>query len=413
MIAAILTLFSTDAHAVDYTVDFCVEYATNFQDLGGDFWTSNVNRAARGIHLVVERTSGFDIFNDYTDSSGCVEVILSDAHDYYVYSVSKAETNGVETLVYDDEASPAHYAWTHYWTGNPFDPALSDGSETVVVTATTGSAMLAIGSTTMWVNNLGLGSSTPLTYYDDDCCFASDKIKASTFSKTKIGHETGHGIGYRREGNNDPNFEYDAAEDGCDGVGVAVGQHAQLTKEWQSAAFIEGFADVISAYLWNDETQADCTYDRHHTSDYDLDGVDDDGAVAGQVNCEGIPATGLEAYVTARDWLVDVVNADDDDVDAVQCSGLTTSRGAQLDFLRYGWDMLNDEAVPIEHFVDIYDNAQPQNWDADDNTALSDGSTTTFDDVIVRWEASADTHPVDIDGYEAEHDDQKDQGLDH
>ena len=61
MFVVLLGLFTTDAHAVDYTIDFCVQYATNYGDLGGDFWTSNVNRPARGVFLHVVRTTSIDL----------------------------------------------------------------------------------------------------------------------------------------------------------------------------------------------------------------------------------------------------------------------------------------------------------------------------------------------------------------
>ena len=65
-------------------------------------------------------------------------------------------------------------------------------------------------------------------------------------------------------------------------VGVAepgADKRSQTTKEWQSSAALEGFADTISAYAWTLETESNCAYDRHYSSDFDLDGaVDNAGA---------------------------------------------------------------------------------------------------------------------------------------
>ena len=78
------------------------------------------------------------------------------------------------------------------------------------------------------------------------------------------------------------------------------------------------------------------------------------------------------------------------------------------DGLRYRRDMLTDESLSRTDLLDIYDAANPDSWDKDDNGPGSHGSTGTADDVIVRWEGAADTV-----GFGAAHDDQKNKGQDH
>jgi hypothetical protein len=85
------------------------------------------------------------------------------------------------------------------------------------------------------------------------------------------------------------------------------------------------------------------------------------------------------------------------------CTDPLTNRGSQYDWLRYGWDMLTDEDVPIEDFVQIADNANPDSWDPKGGTWW-----TTLDDPIVRWYTAADGL-----GYLGAHEDQADNGLDH
>ena len=411
---ALLLAVATGCESTLVPIEFCVEYATSYSDLGGAYWTSNANREARGIHLMIDPFTGSCVtdYDDFVGEDGCVDVVLDSNCTYQVLAQRTAQVNGVDVTVFDDPINRTLFTDVlHGAFPSPYRPEDSDGSEVYVIPATTAHAQLAVGSHMMWANNMGLGSGLPLEYFDDDCCFANGEIHASTWSKTIIGHETGHGIGFRRDLEQGPQFLYDAFEDGCDGDDVDTDKHALLSKEWQSGSAVEGFADTISAWMWNDPATPDCTYDRHYNSDFDLDGTNDN--VNGQSSCEGIPVAGLETYVTARDWLHDVINADDDDVDGIQCEGLSTHRSTQYDWLRYGWDMLHDESVPVEHFVDIYDAANPRSWDPDDNAMTSFGNIAVDDDVIVRWAAAAAGHSVDADGYLAEHINQQTNGQDH
>lgn len=400
-----IALFTLSAaQAANVSIEFCAEADTNFTDVaGGDYWTSNgPDRELPGVFLHVEDTLSNVVFDDFTsDVDGCATMTLDDAKYYRVWTTSKARTSGVDISVYDDIPTPVLTSWVHWGvTGAAFDPSGSDGSEVLTVPATTRSAVLAVATNMLEPTDWGLASGTDLDFYDDGCCNGGAQIQASSFSKTKIAHETTHGIGYRRDENSAPNFDYTSAEDGCDGDAVATNKHAQVTKEFQSAAAVEGIADAGSAWMWNDTSESDCEYDRHYNSDFDLDGNPDNGD--GRLSCEGIPVSGLAAYVTARDWLTDVVGADDDDLDSVECTGTLLYRSSQLDWLRYGWDMMTDEGLSITDLMDIYDAANPKNWDPDSIDA------NLSDDVIVRWEDAADAV-----GFGAAHDDQKNNGQDH
>jgi hypothetical protein len=159
---------------------------------------------------------------------------------------------------------------------------------------------------------------------------------------------------------------------------VAQNQHAQVSKEFQSAAAVEGWGDFYSAWIWNRNSENDCIYDRHYSSDFDMGGVTD--TTNGQVSCEGIPTSGVDpAFVsdlslpniTAHDWVSDVVNAG-------MCAGPTTNRGTQYDWLRYFWDMVTDENVALDSLADVYDSMDPRSWDTNGSTA------TATDDPVSR-----------------------------
>lgn len=398
-VAAPLVVASTPAYA-DKTVEFCVDIQTNFTDnAGADFWTTNADRNARGVLLEVRLVSNGALQEgDYlSDTTGCITWTIPSG-SYNVTAISEAEVNGVPIEVWSSDTGGSQYGWPLLTT---WSPDTSDGSELLDIPASTESGMLAVATWLMHNNNMGLSGSTPLKYANDDCCSAGagDWIYASNTSQTIIAHETGHEIGYRREGDHTPIWDYNAAENNCDGKGVDQDKHADSTKEFQSGAALEGFGDTISAWAWNDTSQGDCTFNRHYVSDWNLDGDTTDGE-SDQVNCEGEPYSGAPGYVAGRDWLEGVVNG----ADSLGCTGTLTNRSSQYDWLRYGWDMLQDESVPIDDYVDLYDDANPQSWDP------NSGTGTTADDPIVRWEASADGHSP---SYQTAHDNQKNNGLDH
>lgn len=142
-----------------------------------------------------------------------------------------------------------------------------------------------------------------------------------------------------------PSLVTRSTDPNCDGdPGDTVG-HSQLSKEYQSAAATEGFADFYSAWLWNRKTESDCVYDRHYDSDFDLDGNLDNQFTNRWVNCEGDPflydtVPGAAPFNMNRDWMESVMN------NTTVCNGISTNRSTQYDWLRYWWDMLTDEGIP-------------------------------------------------------------------
>lgn len=400
----VLVLVGIDAEAATCTVQFCFEYDTDFTDRGGDYWDTNEDRTADGITVTAYPIGGSpSLVEQASDPGGCVSFDLDDTYDYAIWTQSEAVVNGVTIQVWDEVADPGQFVWIHHdfltTSYHPTDCNVTAG--TYDIPASTATAQLAVATRMMGMNNFGIQN---LDYYDDDCCSGGAEIRASTTSKTSIAHETGHGIGYRRDEQSAPNFDYSSGEQNCDGDNAA-GEHSQVSKEYQSAAAVEGFADLLSAWTWND-TSGGCLYDRQYSSDFDLDGDLDNDAPGeeGHTQCGGVPADGLASYVTGHDWLDDLITASD----PAGCTTPLDFRSTQLDWLRYGWDMLHNGGVPIEDYVTIYDAANPHTWDKDNNQTGSHGSTGTADDVIVRWEAAADGE-----GWGAEHDDYKNNGQDH
>jgi len=379
------------AHAVPTSVDICIDFQTNFTDLGGDWWTTNDDRPARGIWLsVLEWSTANEMYpTHYTDwvpgNGGCATMVLDTVENYLIYTESRAEVNGVEINSYDDLLTPDPAIYIHDLVYSPTIGA----SLNYDLPATTQYGQLAVATWAFYRNNVGLsGSAALIEFFDDGCCNGGAEIQSSTTSKFIIGHELGHGVGYRRDFEANPSFDYTAAEDGCDGDNVATNQHGQASKEFQSGAAVEGFADFFAAWAWNKKSQNDCVYDRHYSTDFDLDGTN--ATSNGQVSCEGIPTNGLAGVttdfalsnITARDWLEDVINAG-------FCFNPLTNRGTQYDWLRFWWDMVSpDEAIPVGTLVSVYDSMNPRIFDADGSTA------TTTDDPTERLSDACAIHGI-------------------
>jgi hypothetical protein len=405
LLACSLLVICPEARATGYVVTFCVKLATDFTDAtAGDFWPIvDENRIARGAFLTVEEydqgVSQGPLWNDYLTDDGCFVATFYTNREYEISTRSKAVVNGVTINVFDDDTSPVTYTHVFFGPSDRFVPTSSASYDLIMQPHDVTDTMVqAVATRAMYNNNVGLGASTPLDFANNDCCYVDgDYIFADTASRSKISHETGHMVYTRRDAGTLPNFSYGSDEDNCDGDDLSGG-HSLTTKEWYSGAFVEGFADGYSTWLWNDTIQSDCEYDRHYPTDFDLDG-DLDNVGDNVSSCEGIPVSlGLASYVTARDWLDDLVSAND----PAGCAGTLNHRSTQYDSLRYVWDMLSDEGVPIEDWVDIVDGANPRNWNA------SFDAFNPNDDPEDRLEASADAN-----GWGAAHDAQKTNGQDH
>lgn len=361
MIALLLLALPAKAAVTD--VEFCVKFNANFEDAGADYWTQpNRSKNGRGVRLtILEYPALTEVYDGYTSDGdtdpGCATVPLDTNAVYAVYTQSEAYVNGVYIWAFPDSSLTDTMLYIH-------DPAFQPGQAAQPVLlkhpADELNAQLAVATWIFHNTDAGLG---PLDSYmliaDDACCQAGDLIQAHHFSQTLIAHEIGHSIGYRRDAQSPPIFDYTANEDNCDPDGVSKSSHGFATKEHTSAAAVEGWAYFVSAWAWNDASQSDCTYDRHYDLDFDLDGVDDTNQ--GIIRCEGAPTAGLDPAITARDYLQDMT-------DAGYCTGSLSHRGTPYDWLRFFWDMYTDEAVPFVSLVDIYDEMNPRTFDKNAST---------------------------------------------
>jgi len=327
------------------TGSFCFDITTDYTDLGGDFWTTNANRPARGVLYKVEQPAGTVIGTGYLDGAGCGTVTLNNTQNWRVRVRSEALWKGVEFKSWSafchsipPTPSPAYSNWTS-------QPA-NDTKMEVVVASNARWRNLVLATWAIHRNKHGLGTGVSRTccqegnpnYQADGTCSSGPSdyipipgpvylyanplsgqsgdwiddcgsnpaghralnITSTVRSRTQIAHEFGHLITSLRMGWSDEMWSLTAPLDGCMGDFVDDGspsdspnnanRRGEFSKEYLASAIREGYADFYSMWLWNSRKQSDCVFDLWTLHDFDLDcDVDDYFGVGdgrnGQVDC--------------------------------------------------------------------------------------------------------------------------------
>ncbi|MEZ4323153.1 MAG: hypothetical protein R3F61_37145 [Myxococcota bacterium] len=333
------------AHATD--VRFCFDIATDFEDLGGDYWTTNADRYARGVAYEVENPPGTLIDTGFLGSTGCAETTLQAAADWRVRVKSEALWNGVELKSWSGTCHPTAVPDVSPW----FQRAPSNPVVDEVVGPSGPWRHLALATWAIYRNKHGLGTgvardccqetnpnyqadgtcstgvtdysvvSGPVYLYENPASSSGDWIPAcnpgmfpsgfralnmgNTASKTLIAHEFGHLVTSLRMGWSDEPWQLTAPLEECMGdytksntsladapadyPGFANGR-GEFTKEYLASAIREGYADFYSMWLWNSRQTEACVFDMWTLHDFDLDcDVDDFFGTAdprnGRIDC--------------------------------------------------------------------------------------------------------------------------------
>jgi hypothetical protein len=159
-------------------------------------------------------------------------------------------------------------------------------------------------------------------FMEDGVVYLDQRCKDA---KTGTTHELGHLVQYLRNGSQGSfvNYEDIGEDNNCESTDTG---HEIDSREWQTAAATEGNAHFYVAATWNDETESDCEFR----------GVDCQGGNTFQV-----------------DWLD-------------QCPTPLGNRGNELDWLRFWWDLYQDQNLnlSVSTIYSIWDEANPHNWTA-------------------------------------------------
>jgi hypothetical protein len=330
-------------------VRFCAEYGYDFKDAntsyGDDYLTSNGYMPAAGAKLRVYRISDRTfIHTEYADDSGtyegCIDPILLDEDDtyaIYVYSIAEIGSNTLDSRTSSLGITFAHGYWaidpSYVTTATVKTPASQPWSMVAALThslkrRTGGVSGQTINAVAMPRPSTGGSGRHGNALYTDST------------AKYVIAHELGHLLSYIRDGFNAPNMDYSAPKGVC--YTDSTQNHEMNSKEYQSAAALEGFAHYYAAVAFNNTTHSDCRFRYYKGSDWDLDFDRDDRTI----NCNGAPMTG----VPYRNYL------------GFMCDGTKTNRGVEMDWMRFLWELDYTEGITTTKIFDVFDQSNPRTW---------------------------------------------------
>ncbi len=120
------------------------------------------------------------------------------------------------------------------------------------------------------------------TMYDQACptnpdssCYHANALYMASRTRSVHLHELGHYLFHRYVGSGSNQDTSSPHTDECF-YGNLEPNHGMQQKEWQSAAFHEGFANFYGMVSVNRETDSDCSFVYYRAQDYDLDGDEED-----------------------------------------------------------------------------------------------------------------------------------------
>lgn len=368
MLTLSLLFASAHAHAAGTWVQVCGEYSVDYDDarsaVGDDYWTHNGDKTARGVRMKVTRNSdGAQMYYGYTAytgvSAGCSPMMILDtSQTYRVRLYSEARVGGNTIVVRNNDTSKQRYYTDVETAWRPTVGVTRHTSDTGIHDAWN----IAAAAGYAQARRRGGLSGETYVLYDQECssggsCSTSSAIYLSDTGashKYIIVHEMGHALSRKANGNQGFSFSYDADTEDCHTRETRA--HEAASKEYQSAAAIEGFAHFYAAVVFNSDSQSGCGFAYYKTVDWDLDGTLD----SADVSCEAAPMAGL----TSGDWLGNT------------CGGTVANRGTEYDWLRFWWDLTTDQDVYFTDCVEIFADANPHTWNATDSGSSSSDPAT-------------------------------------
>jgi hypothetical protein len=376
----LLSLLAAPAQAQLMNQTICVRHQTDFLDadptVGDDLYTNNDPKDAIGIRVQLLQGSptGPVVLDRYAGSDGCFQQLLN-AGTFHAKLISEYDVDG--RIVSVETPVGANYAViSGAWTA-------ADNTKTFTLDGTAMSWVSVAAAATYTVHRrssdwpletykvrlstvpgagvTGLDPTTGIVHIDP----TSDKMRR----KFTIAHEMGHALQFFA---NDTqlypfNMDYNAPIDSiCD----FTGGHWINSKEYQSAALMEGFANYVSAVVFNHTVGTlDCRRVPPGTVDWDNDG----NLSSAAYSCEGAEGNdpgGIEASygVNPRDYLGQYC--------LTPGSGGGTpaefNRATELDWERMFWDIDTDYSTGFGELLEIWVGAGPGDWIIDDGDSGSD-----------------------------------------
>ena len=349
---ALFLLVPSLAPASNFWCIICFDYEVQFGDQhGGDYWTDTSEKIGRGMKVKITRNyDSVILYNDYAlADNGCLpeSLQLSSERSYNItaYTEAKFDNNNKVKVENNDDANAIYYqVLAPYF--------IPEGSQTYTFTYQLSELKLsniaaAAGYTTYKraTNLLGLTSILYTQPFDEDGGngFRDNAVYLDDLGRNRkyiIAHELGHHLASHFNGD-DGDFNNFSADGGSCPDGGGVNDHHLNSKEYQTAGATEGFAHFISAGVWNNISETDCFYHLWAWVDYDWDTFHDTYEEDGHYSCED-----YSSYM--EEW----------------CNTPWDNRSVEIDWLKFWWDLLTNTDATWTNIENIWDEANPDTWDA-------------------------------------------------
>ena len=329
-------------------------YDDALSSVGDDYWTSNYNKLARGVYVVVKRADNHwsRPFSGYAYDTGYTPYFSVDPTVTYIvdmYSMSRingndivvkkcsiracdaseaemgADTSGFSWHIYHAAERKFEFSSTYY-----INSGYSDVTSNIIASATysiyrhkgyqTGKDYLVLHNNGIYIYGWGNEHSTLLKQVHIKSDYGHQR-------KYILAHEMGHAFVF--QANNETSLGaytgYNATGTMCEWS--SSGSHSIASKEKQSGALNEGWAHFFAASTWNNMSESDCKFKYYKNDiDHDADGTPIDKPT---IDCEYPDFQGSYPIIH-RQWLNNYCSHDDE------------TYANEWDWLMTFWDLVSE-----------------------------------------------------------------------
>ena len=315
---------AAEALAYDWTFCLRTQVSTTDSGIGEDYYTAAGSTLYVARYAQVRVTRGDDtvVPTTYANGAGCISFESPYNTGFHVEMWSRARIPRTDDTDYHNTLEVQHSngdpAYWHWYTS----PGGNGGAYYFETNQTRRSTLLGLASYALYRFSDGLVNKT-FVVRDAACpqipnnsCNSADGSVVYIHpdhndNKFAVAHEMGHAVVHRWI-NYHPSASYSVNAGGAECTTPDDMSHALHSKEYQSGALTEGFAQFYAASVWNDQGQTGAWF-HYYKDEYK-------GGSVQEVDVENGPTGGVTSYLEN------------------ECSGSPDGRGVELDWMRALWD---------------------------------------------------------------------------